>query len=150
MADNVAVTAFQIVNWRKHGEDESYCKTGLVLPGEDLTDGIRAELDYPKGNDDYDAESAEDWDRVYYVNDNFYLRDGEVLEHSSGRKFMVRFHEITDAPTEVIAAVEAVQPKDWGRWPGGHTIKHVKHRHRSVVQSGQRPAGITGCRQHVR
>lgn len=96
---NLEITAknrLEIVNWRKHGENESYCYRGAYLAGEQLSaqQEIQSQVDADYDWDqDVDAEEREDFEHVVYVNDDIRILDGDVVEHN-GRKFRVTITEV--------------------------------------------------------
>lgn len=86
-----------ILNWRQHGDDETYCRIGVY--GADDDGAVDTEIDVELGRTEEvlarDPESAEDWEHVVYVNDDILFADGDVLEHK-GRRFRVRIEEVLD------------------------------------------------------
>jgi hypothetical protein len=86
-----------IVNWRRHGEDESYCRVGFYEDKkQNLVDlEIAPECDWPKDADaDFNPESSGDWDRVFYINDDISIDDGAVFRTPEGKHYRVRFEPI--------------------------------------------------------
>jgi hypothetical protein len=98
MAETQPLTnRIQIVNWRSHGDEESYCRWE-ALSAEDPTDVedlIKASVGYTPEEiaEDYhtEAESNEDWDKVYYVNDDICLRDGDEFRTNDGKLLKLSF-----------------------------------------------------------
>lgn len=94
----------EIVNWRKHGDDENYCYLGVYGADEattaqqEIQKEVDEDFDWDNGyrnekGEQIDAEEAEDWDHVIYVNDEYLFEDGQILAHN-GRKFRVRIEEV--------------------------------------------------------
>lgn len=88
----------EIVNWRRHGADESYCYLSayaaddIANAHDEIEKQVDADYDWLQ---DTDAEEREDWDHVLYFNDEILIEDGAVLEHN-GRKFRVQIAEVKE------------------------------------------------------
>jgi hypothetical protein len=86
----------QILNWRQHGDDESYCLFAAygaddpTFASEEIEQEIDPDYDW---NQDTMPEEREDWEHVYYVNDDITIKDGEVVLHN-GRKFRITITEV--------------------------------------------------------
>ena len=82
----------QILNWRRDGEDESYCRTEPFAAEETDTVQDYVEKDHGVSRE---AEDEEDYAHTYYVNDDLTFADGDVLVNSvTGRKFRLRLEEV--------------------------------------------------------
>ena len=76
----------EILNWRKHGDEESYCRVE-VFAMNDITDtGSMVEKEY---NVRSGAEDEGDYDATYYVNDDITIADGDVMTTHDGRRFRI-------------------------------------------------------------
>jgi hypothetical protein len=78
----------QIINWREHGDYESYCHSGVFAADDDsdvLDETLRLHNVAERGEGDtYET---------YYVNDDIEFYDGQILEHN-GRKFRLSITEV--------------------------------------------------------
>lgn len=91
----------QIVNTRNHGDDESYVDMAIYphdVEGDLVMDkkreAYREAHDREEMPEGYDAEEVEDFDSLIYVNDDFMIADGQIIE-SGGRKYRI---DITEVP----------------------------------------------------
>jgi hypothetical protein len=76
----------EILNWRKHGDDESYCRIE-VFAADDLTETtslVEKEYEVRAG-----AEDEGDYDATYYVNDDITISDGDIMTSHDGRRFRI-------------------------------------------------------------
>jgi hypothetical protein len=88
----------QVINWRTHGSNESYCITGVFAANDesDLITEVRHQVDEDATEEEFDqAEERMDWDHVIYVNDDFTFEDGQILKHN-GRSFRVNITEVSE------------------------------------------------------
>jgi hypothetical protein len=76
----------QILNWRKHGDDESYCRIEVfaVDDGAEIQDRVEEEYNVRRG-----AEEEGDYAATYYVNDDLNFADGDILIARDGRRFRI-------------------------------------------------------------
>src|SRR5881398_2035921 len=93
----------ELVNWRKHGDDESYTTFAFLAADENesLISQIEADIAEEHGvTSEAVRESLEEndgcnFDLVYYVNDDVEFADGDVLEDGrSGRAFRITITEV--------------------------------------------------------
>ena len=76
----------EILNWRKHGDDESYCRVE-VFGASDATQTeslVEKEYDVRSG-----AEDEGDYGATYYVNDDITIWDGDIMVSHDGRRFRI-------------------------------------------------------------
>ncbi len=76
----------EILNWRRHGDDESFCRIE-VFAADDNTETeslIEKEYDVRRG-----AENDADYAATYYVNDDIVIADGDIMISHDGRKLRV-------------------------------------------------------------
>jgi hypothetical protein len=76
----------EVMNWRKHGDDESYCRVE-VFGADDNTDTgtlIEKENAVRVG-----AEDEGDYAATYYVNDHITIADGSIMTSHDGRRFRI-------------------------------------------------------------
>jgi hypothetical protein len=86
----------QIVNWRSHGDDENYCYFAAYGRNDATTAHAEIQKQVDENYDwehNEDPESQEDFDHVIYVNDDYVISNGDVVEHN-GRKFRVSISEV--------------------------------------------------------
>jgi hypothetical protein len=91
----MASNRLRLVNWRKHGGDESHVYFA-VYGADDSTepeDEIREELGMDP-DPDRTAEEHGAFDHVLYINDDLTVEDGQVFSDHRGRKFRVTITEI--------------------------------------------------------
>lgn len=81
----------EIINWRRHGDDESYCS--MAVFGNDDTCSLRALIEAEHGVR-MDAEEQGDLDAAYYVNDEFIMLDGAYIEAEDGKNFCISITRI--------------------------------------------------------
>jgi hypothetical protein len=87
----------EILNWRRHGDDESYCRVGAFPAGDSRTlcDEVDGELgitreDRLRWAQLGDGESERIRERkLWYVNDHIVLEDGQHIVRN-GRTFRIR------------------------------------------------------------
>jgi hypothetical protein len=93
---NAAKNRIQIINWRRHGDDENYVLMAVFAADQE---GNAIELAQDQVDPDYDwtqaegAEEREDYAHVIYVNDDFEIVDGEVIRNN-GRAFRITIEEV--------------------------------------------------------
>jgi len=76
----------EIINWRCHGDEESYCWLGVYRKA--AKRGLQEEIEeYQKREHKLGAE--------IYINDTIKYGDGQVITHN-GRKWLVRVEEIRE------------------------------------------------------
>jgi hypothetical protein len=77
----------QILNWRRHGDNESYCQIEVFAADDtfDTQSLIEAEHKVRAG-----AEDEGDYAATYYVNDDITLHDGDIRVTHDCRRFLVR------------------------------------------------------------
>lgn len=93
--DVPARNRIHVVNWRKHGADESTCKIGVYAADDPEGDALR-EVKEDEGIEDVDdPESVGDFENLVYVNDDFTIEDGQTMEHK-GRSFLVTITEVKE------------------------------------------------------
>lgn len=99
----MASNRIQILNWRQYGDDESYCYVGVVAADDsaDCRAEIQAQVDEDANEEDFEgAEERGDWEHVIYYNDDIDIWDGEVLEGTNGRKFLVTITEVKECESK--------------------------------------------------
>ena len=76
----------EILNWRKHGDDESYCRVE-VFGADDATE-VETLVEKENGVR-VGAEDEGDYGATYYVNDDITIADGDTMTSHDGRKFRI-------------------------------------------------------------
>jgi hypothetical protein len=76
----------EILNWRKHGDDESYCRVE-VFSADDST--ATTSLVEKENNVRNGAEDEGDYGAMYYVNDDITIADGDIMISQDGRRFRI-------------------------------------------------------------
>jgi hypothetical protein len=76
----------EIINWRCHGDEESYCWRGVYRKA--AKRGLREEIE------EYQNTGYRPVAQVY-INDTINFWDGQVITHN-GRKWLVRVEEVRE------------------------------------------------------
>jgi hypothetical protein len=76
----------QILNWRKHGDEESYCRVEVFATDDITNTASMVEKEY---NVRPGAEDEGDYDATYYVNDDITIADGDIMVSHDGRRFRI-------------------------------------------------------------
>jgi hypothetical protein len=92
----------EIVNWRGHGDDESYVAYDVRTNGITLVEVLQEERQRSNAKDpesfvynpEYDAEYAEDYDNLVYVNDNFSFANGETIKARDGSLWRISISKV--------------------------------------------------------
>ncbi len=91
----------EVLNWRKHCDDEAYCR-GAAFPAGDtrtLDHEVDEYLDITPENRRRWAEMGDPEPeriaegKLWYKNDHLVFEDGDVIEHN-GRKFLIQIEEV--------------------------------------------------------
>lgn len=84
----------QILNWRRHGDDESYNSIRCYDDASDVVDEIKEYLGWPK-DPNFEPELG-DTRKLFYVNNDTRIGDGDTFTASSGLKYRVRFESVKE------------------------------------------------------
>lgn len=81
----------EILNWRKHGDDESRCRLEVFAVHDlsETTAMVEKEYSVQVG-----AEEAGDYDATYYVNDDITISDGDIMTSHDGRRFRISIVQV--------------------------------------------------------
>ena len=89
MANGIRI---ELVNWRVHGDDESYVHYEFLRPEENFTF-----IDEKQQDARTDCRYHQDEDCpwcVVFVNDELTFSEGDEFTDSNGRKYRLRFEEM--------------------------------------------------------
>jgi hypothetical protein len=101
MEGRAAKKRIEVLNWRRHGDDEAHCRVAAFPAGgtRRLHDEVDEEMgitlqDRRRWADLGDAERERILEgKLWYENDYIVFEDGDVIEHGD-RKFRVRVQEV--------------------------------------------------------